>query len=125
MTPVFLSRRIHTAVGWLMVAATTALSLTPTASLPPVTGGINDKLGHACLYATLMLWFALITRRPRWFALAAAIVVFGAALEIAQGFVPTRTPSIVDAIANTCGVAAGALLGHVIVTGLRNAGRAE
>lgn len=53
------------AVGWLIVLAIAAFSLTPQ---QPNVGGleINDKLGHSLAYAIGMGWFAsLYPDRPR------------------------------------------------------------
>ena len=88
--------------------ATVVASLLPVFLLPVVPPG-GDKLehfgGYALLAAAAVQLFA--PKRALWRA-AMGLVALGIALEIAQGaFTTTRQMDIVDAIANTCGVAAG------------------
>lgn len=88
--------------------ATVVASLLPVFLLPVVPRGA-DKLehfgGYALLAAAAVQLFA--PKRALWRA-AMGLVALGIALEIAQGaFTTTRQMDVVDAIANTCGVAAG------------------
>jgi VanZ family protein len=99
--------RLWHAAGWLGVALALALSL-----LPPAVdnaAGHGDKLVHFLGYATLMLWWAQLTRQ-RW-KLALAVVLFSGAIEVLQ---PTRQPELLDLLANSSGVALGWLAARVL-----------
>jgi len=91
-----------------MVTAVVILSLAPISALPQMTSNYSDKFGHALMYSALMGWFALINRRPEWVRIGALVFALGAALEICQGFLPYRTASFADAVANALGVMLGA-----------------
>ena len=96
--------RAWRAVGWLGVALTFALSLTP-----PALGGDTghaDKLVHCLGYATLMYWWSQIVVARRA-GLAVAIVALGVLIEGLQGLTPDRQPDLLDALANATGVAIG------------------
>ena len=90
-------------VGLLLV-----LSLLPATVVetPAVLG--FDKLAHAAVYGVLALLAHRAVRRP---CLSCGLVVavlcgaLGACLELAQAFVPGRTPSLADAVANLAGAA--------------------
>ncbi|MBU1003768.1 MAG: VanZ family protein [Proteobacteria bacterium] len=91
------------AVAWL--------SLTPGAETPPLFPH-QDKLLHFLAYA----WLALLplrgfATRNAAFTGAGAMIFFGAALEVAQAFVPLRQPSLADLLANSAGVGFGMWLG--------------
>lgn len=93
------------------VAAVCVLSLMPGAGLPPAVPHL-DKFAHFAAYA----WLALLpmlgmgTRRGA-FGGAGAMIFLGAALEVAQAFVPLREPSLLDLGANILGVLVGMRLG--------------
>ena len=90
-------------LGWLLVLAVVALSLTPS----PVETGVEqgDKLGHLLAYFSLMAWWGQL--QPRSNRLLLLFLLMGAGLELLQGLTPTREPSLLDMLAN----AAGAVLG--------------
>jgi|GEM_PF-4317958 len=76
---------------------------------PPAIGGvIYDKPFHALAYAAFSFLVAATPWRRRWQAAAwFAILTLSFLLEGAQHWLPGRTPSMVDALANVIGVAVG------------------
>ncbi len=90
--------------GWLGVALTLAFSLgTPVLN---EGSGHADKLVHLAGYAVLMFWWAQLVVARRW-KLAAAVVLFGIAIELLQGLTPNRMPDMLDVLANSSGVLLG------------------
>lgn len=89
------------------------------ASLVPLAGGgsgLPDGLLHVVGYAAVAAAVAR-TREPSGRALLVAVAVafgVGAGVELLQGFVPGRTPSVADAAANLL----GALLGAGLTVGV-------
>lgn len=95
-------------VGWLLVGAIVYLSLTPQPLAIDFNNG--DKLGHACAYLVVMLWFAQLyerARQPRW---GAAFIALGVALEYVQGWTGYRDFEYADMAADAAGVLLGWLL---------------
>ena len=99
-------RRLWIAGGWLVIAAIVWFSLTPhplEANIPE-----GDKLNHLLGYGILMAWWSQLqldsSRRLR---LAISFIALGIAMEIAQGFTPTRQPDVFDVLANTIGILLG------------------
>lgn len=86
------------------------LSSQPGAQLPTLFG-FNDKVGHFLLYATLgaALGYGRV-RTPgavgHWMLLAIGLL-YGVSDEFHQAFVPGRTPSLLDLVADAAGLAAG------------------
>lgn len=82
---------------------------------------INDKVEHFGAYALLAAILPMVWRERRRAHLAtlSALVLMGILMELAQFFVPGRTPDIMDALADALGVAAGALAGYFLDIGLR------
>lgn len=91
-----------------------------TLSLVPLGGGAGsvgggavagvgvDKLLHVADYAVLALALLYATRARSarvCLAVFAAAVALGGAVELLQGVVPTRHPSLLDAAANAVGAA--------------------
>ena len=72
-----------------------------------------DKVGHALVYAVLGALAVFAMSRPRFLPAWVGVVVFGFALEIAQGVSGYRTFEVADLIADATGAAAGA--GAVVV----------
>ncbi|GAA1520154.1 VanZ family protein [Nocardioides humi] len=93
---------------WLaLLLAVVVLSLAPPPPTPDVPQG--DKWQHLLTYAGLALVAVQIFRPGRALALAAAAtVLLGIGLEVAQGTLTTdRMMDWRDALANTAGVALG------------------
>jgi len=87
------------------------LSLSPGSGVPPLFPHV-DKLCHVLAYA----WLALLplrgfATRSAAFSAVGAVIFYGAALEVAQAFVPLRQASFVDLAANLAGVGLGTWLG--------------
>lgn len=80
-------------------------------------------LGFACL---LLLAFATSKHLSFWrgVRLAAYVLIFGAAIEFVQCYIPYRTFNPVDILANLCGVVFGVLIWIIIVSAERRAQRA-
>jgi VanZ family protein len=98
------------ALGWAAVL----FALSELRSLPgPLTplAGINDKVAHLVLYTLLgaaLAWGRLRSPNPPRHALLLALgIVYGALDEWHQAFVPGRTPSVLDWVADTVGVIVG------------------
>lgn len=77
-------------------------SLSPTLTPPGEYGA--DKLLHAAAYGTLAGLMALGTRSRQGALIALLLAVtFGGMVEIAQGFIPERSGSWGDFVANSVG----------------------
>ncbi|MBX2808642.1 MAG: VanZ family protein [Cellvibrionaceae bacterium] len=79
-------------------------------------GGFNDKIAHALAYAVLMCSgvFAF-PRRACLGPLAAVFCSYSLLIELIQYFLPHRTFSLMDMLANGVGIAAGAVLGLLLL----------
>ncbi|XOV65992.1 MAG: VanZ family protein [Fluviicola sp.] len=100
-----------------IIVGITYLSLSPS---PKLTAS-NDKVGHFIAYGTLMLNLGLLTvenRRALWFSAVFAFV-YGGLMESGQYFVPGRSVSGLDLLANTGGVVIGFLLTMAIAKPIR------
>lgn len=93
-------------VGWL------ALSPAP----PDVLDSGWDKLNHASAFAaiTVAAVFAAPRSRTGRLALIGAVLCFGALIEIAQSFTPTRSAEWADLLADAIGIVAGVLVTTLI-----------
>ncbi len=105
---------------WLAsVAATVYVSLLPRLELP-VDFWNADKLYHMAAYAWLgglPLWAFASGNRAR--AAAYCMIPLGGLLEWGQSFVPGRTASMLDAVANALGVFVGLWLAETLMARLR------
>lgn len=110
---------------WAPVAAWAGVifwfSTRPASQIP----GRFAEEGHLGEYAILgaLLYFALRADLPRWRAVGVAIAIaslYGVSDEFHQHFVATRTPDVMDWIADTVGASVGALVA-VMLERLRNA----
>jgi hypothetical protein len=73
--------------------------------------GISDKVLHFAAYVLLAVLPVLgIKGNIRALAGAGSMVLVGLLLEVAQNFIPGRSPEVADEIANTLGVACGMAL---------------
>ena len=86
--------------------------------MPPSSGielGDHDKWNHFIAYSTLALNWTILKSNQKvfWLGLGACFL-YGLILEFLQGFVPGRESSIMDALANTCGILIGSALGYII-----------
>ena len=103
-------RKLWLGLGAAFVALVIYLSLS-TQTID--AGRIEDvKTGHFLAYFWLMYWYSQVYRgRAARFAIAAALVAMGIALEYLQGMTTYRTFAFSDMRDNAIGVAAGLVLG--------------
>jgi len=102
-------RRYLPAVGFSLLLLVTSLLPTPEGAseqIPVLLGVSLDKWVHAASYGTLTALLAWGRRASGWVtvaALAAVAVLYGAGVELLQGFVPSRGTSGADFVANAAG----------------------
>jgi len=114
-----LSQRLWRVLFWFGVALATVLALGPGLgpALPPVEG--QDKVQHAAAFVALAFAAALAypapagAQRGRDARIAAALLGYGVAIELAQGLIPSRTASAADVVADGAGVLLGLLLARL------------
>jgi VanZ family protein len=103
-------------LGVLLVLAVTWSCLVPPSDLPPV--GMNDKVEHGIAYVVMMLWFGGLFSPRKYWLIVLALLLFGAAIEVAQELMHLgRTGDVKDWLADAGGVAVGLVaclagLGH-------------
>lgn len=90
------------------------LSTRPLEFYPPIEIRFFDLFVHAVIYGLLALFLARAlvlgarTKRLVFCTIAvAAASIYGALMEWCQAYVPTRTPSLSDVIANLVGACLG------------------
>lgn len=100
-------------IGWTIVLLVIYLSLNQGGI--QLSGGIlNDKIGHALGYFSLMLWFSQIYKsRGRRIFLAIAFIALGITLEFLQKMGGVRIFEIADMVANTTGILLGWLAAYL------------
>ncbi|MFU1782647.1 VanZ family protein [Haloarcula japonica] len=112
-------RRYLPAVGFsLLILVTSLLPIPegPSEQIPLLLGVPLDKWVHAASYGTLTAVLAWGRRAHGWVtvaALAAVAVLYGAGVELLQGFVPSRGTSGADFFANSVGAAMAGLVWFV------------
>ncbi len=102
----------------LIAIALFVLSSTPGTQFPTVKIWGADKVVHAVLYGTLAVTLAMplsrlrLSAQPFKFVLTACFiaVLYGVLDECNQAFIPFRTPSVADVIADAVGALCGSLL---------------
>ena len=92
---------------WLLLsvyaAVITALSLTPASTMPDIT--LWDKAQHFIAYAVFVGFAYPVANTLRGRLLfAIAIILYSAAMEYGQSWMPGRAPSGGDLLANSLGV---------------------
>ena len=94
-------------IGFVIgLIAVIALSVTPGGSTPDVE--ISDKLAHVVAYAALALAGGIAFGGSRsLMILVAGLSLLGVGLELVQAFVPGRSASGYDGVANVIGIALG------------------
>ena len=101
--------RAWRAAFWLLAAAVGLLALMPA---PPDAASLGwDKLNHLAAFAALAACAVLGWRQApplRRVLLLAALLVYGAAIELLQTQVPNRSAEWADLLADALGIAAGA-----------------
>ena len=86
---------------WLFWCTSTAVMLLPAQQLPAIN--IWDKAEHAGTFFVLMLLAWLAYRQPLQ-RLACLLIAYGIAIECIQFFIPSRSFSVLDIVADTTGV---------------------
>jgi VanZ family protein len=90
------------------------------ASLQPSTQNVlmetfSDKLLHAVAYLIMIILARPVFASNRHYAYAAAaIALASAAIELLQGLIPGRDPSLADLAANSLGIIAGLALTRLL-----------
>jgi VanZ family protein len=97
-------RRLLRIAFYAAAALVTALSLAPSATLPPTS--IGDKVEHVIAYAVLGLLGAASSERGVMRVIV-GLAVFGAAIEMLQTFSPGRAPDPLDLVADIAGAGLG------------------
>lgn len=93
-------------LGWGMALLIALGSLWP--SVPDVAMAVSDKLLHFVAYAGLAFMFAGVVERRHWGRVLLGLLLFSAAIELAQEFfTATRSGEWLDMAANALGIAAG------------------
>jgi VanZ family protein len=97
------------ALGLLLVAGIVVGSLLPTSNLPDLD--VSDKFEHALAYTLLAFWYGSIVGRRALAATFVALLAFGGAMELLQGWMGLgRTADLMDLVANAIGILVGLLL---------------
>ena len=99
------------AVGWALAVGVAVGSLTPAETLVGIS--ISDKLLHAGSYFVLTVWFTGVYEVRRHVPLALALIAAGFGIELLQLLTETRMFSLLDALANSIGVALGLALARL------------
>lgn len=96
-----LDQRWYMAAFWLIWCTATTLMLMPADRLPQIN--IWDKLEHAGTFFTLMV-LAWLSYRQALFRLAMLLIAYGVLIECIQAFIPSRSFSLLDVVADSLGV---------------------
>lgn len=106
--------RLWWCIGWGLVLFILYSTLAPPLDVPNLH--LWDKLEHAGAFFGLTLWFGGLIRRSRYALLASWMVLLGACIELAQGYMGWgRDMDIHDVYADAIGVAVAFIL---LVAGL-------
>jgi VanZ family protein len=101
---VHIIRRCSAPCFWILLGVVTFLALGPQPAEQPLTGW--DKSNHVLAFLALACT-ALVAWPRRAAAVCAALVAYGAAIELLQLVVPDREGGLVDFAADVIGVAIG------------------
>ena len=93
------------AVFWGMCLGIFILAMLPNNPSPSAFPNA-DKMVHAMAFAGLS-FVGCLAYPLRIFVLATFLVFLGAAIEVAQGFTPDRSPELFDFLADVVGIALG------------------
>jgi len=101
--------RLWFLIGSVLIAVTWYFALKPGG--PPAGFPYADKVYHASAFFLLSAWFAGLFERRAYLWLAAAMLVLGIGIEIAQYLMPYgRTAEVGDVLADAVGMVLGLLL---------------
>ncbi|MGR8946795.1 MAG: VanZ family protein [Gammaproteobacteria bacterium] len=107
---IFINRPIHRGVGIFLLFAVLAGSITSNPIPSPHDVSHADKVIHALAYTVLGLWFGQLRSSSQQISLLLLLTLFGSGIEIIQHFLPYRTASFMDMLANTVGGLFAALI---------------
>ncbi|MEJ2602203.1 MAG: VanZ family protein [Gammaproteobacteria bacterium] len=93
--------------GWLMLAVVAVSALMPWPEVPDAPGNL-DKYLHVATFLFLTVWFCGVYER--WPRVVLGLLLFGAAIELAQSATGYRYPETADMVANAAGIALGLAL---------------
>jgi VanZ family protein len=106
-----------TAWAWRAVLGAALVTVAWTSLLPPEDlpqdVAVSDKVVHALAYA--LLGALVVLSGLRWLPSVVAVVVFGLAVEIAQGVSGYRSFEWADLLADAVGAAVGAGVAAALV----------
>jgi VanZ family protein len=106
------SRRVFQVIAWVCIVAIVALSLV-SPSLRPVTR-LPHNLEHLAIF--ILTGFALGLGYPgRLVRNMMLLVIFAAAIELAQFVMPGRHPRLIDFVVDAASACAGVLLAALVV----------
>jgi VanZ family protein len=104
-------------IAWVCTGVILVLSLLPGSERPHT--GAPGRVEHFIAYCGTGLFFGLAYRSSgERLSIWAMLAAISGLMEIAQKFIPARSPSVFDAIASTGGVTVGLLLGALITAAL-------
>ena len=101
-------RLINRVAAWVILLAIVALTVVPP-GLRPITG-VPHRIEHAATFLAAGILFGTAYIGREWM-LSVGAVVFCAAIEIVQLYVPGRHARISDLIVDTAAAVAGVFLG--------------
>ena len=103
--------RIEWIFGVMLVIAATVVCLVPDHELP-ASFELNDKVSHLVGHGTLAAYFTGLVPRRHWWKIFVYLLMFGAAIEVAQYYMHVgREGDVRDVLANGIGVLLGLLAG--------------
>jgi VanZ family protein len=95
--------RLWWLIGWAMVLYITVSCLEPARYVPNLH--LWDKAEHALAFFGMSVWFGGLARRSRYPAIAVLMLVFGGAIELAQGLMGLgRDADVMDWVADSVGI---------------------
>lgn len=99
-------RRWWQATGWLLLAVVAVNALLPWPHVEEAPEHL-DKYLHAGTFFALAVWLCGVYERRYWPAITVGLILFGAAIEFAQGRTGYRYPELADMGANLVGLFIG------------------
>ena len=100
----------------LFVSAFVMLYFTTTASEPDIAQSINDKLSHGLTFLLLSLLADFSCPEGKFtFRKVSPLVAYGVLIECIQYFLPYRSFSVLDILADIAGIALYAMVSPLII----------
>ena len=100
--------------AWGALVAIGILSMLPAAEVNPVRTSMGGHVEHVLVYAATALFAAIAYVDHSKVKIAAALILYAAALEYLQRYAPGRLSSLLDLTFSTTGVLIGLAIFHVI-----------